>query len=230
MLNSLLTSVFGSRNERLLKQLSGIVRKINALEPDLQTLSDEALKAKTDEFKARVAGGESLDKLLPEAFAVCREASVRVFGMRHFDVQLIGGMVLHSGKIAEMRTGEGKTLMATCRCIERAGRQGRHVITVNDTWPAATPAGWASCTPSWAGVGVVYPGMPHATRGRPTLRHHLRHQQRIRLRYLRDNMALAKEDRFHAAALRHHRRGRLDPDRRGAHPADHLRSPTIPRP
>ena len=113
MLNNLLTSVFGSRNERLLKQLSGIVKKINALEPQMQALSDDALKAKTEEFKARSAKGESLDKLLPEAFAVCREASVRVFGMRHFDVQLIGGMVLHGGKIAEMRTGEGKTLTAT---------------------------------------------------------------------------------------------------------------------
>ena len=97
MLNNLLTSVFGSRNERLLKQLSAIVKKINALEPQMQALSDDALKAKTEDYKARIAKGESLDKLLPEAFAVCREASVRVFGMRHFDVQLIGGMVLHSG-------------------------------------------------------------------------------------------------------------------------------------
>ena len=126
MLNNLLTSVFGSRNERLLKQLNGQVKKINALEPEMQALSDEALKAKTEEFKARIAKGESLDKILPEAFAVCREASVRVFGMRHFDVQLIGGMVLHLGKIAEMRTGEGKTLMATLRGVpQRAGRQGR---------------------------------------------------------------------------------------------------------
>ncbi|HQY50651.1 MAG TPA: preprotein translocase subunit SecA, partial [Thermomonas sp.] len=114
MLNSLLTSVFGSRNERLLKQYGAIVKKINALEAQTKALSDDALKAKTDEFRARIGKGESLDKLLPEAFAVCREASVRVFGMRHFDVQLIGGMVLHSGKIAEMRTGEGKTLTATC--------------------------------------------------------------------------------------------------------------------
>ena len=113
MLNNLLTGIFGSRNERLLKQLGGIVKKTNALEPQMQALSDEALKAKTEEFRARVGKGESLDKLLPEAFAVCREASVRVFGMRHFDVQLIGGMVLHMGKIAEMRTGEGKTLVGT---------------------------------------------------------------------------------------------------------------------
>ena len=113
MINKLLTRVFGSRNERLLKQLQRIVDKINALEPELQKLSDEELKAKTPEFQQRIAGGEALDKILPEAFAVCREASRRVLGMRHYDVQLIGGMVLHLGKIAEMRTGEGKTLVAT---------------------------------------------------------------------------------------------------------------------
>ena len=116
MFNRLLTSVFGSRNERLLRQLNGIVKKINALEPQMQALSDEALKAKTPEFQQRIANGESLDKILPEAFAVCREASQRVLGMRHYDVQLIGGMVLHMGKIAEMRTGEGKTLVATLPC------------------------------------------------------------------------------------------------------------------
>ena len=133
MLNNLLTSVFGSRNERLLKQLSAIVKKINALEPQMQALSDDALKAKTEEFKARSAKGESLDKLLPEAFAVCREASIRVYGMRHFDVQLIGGMVLHSGKIAEMRTGEGKTLTATLAVYLNALEgKGVHVVTVND--------------------------------------------------------------------------------------------------
>ena len=133
MLNSLLTSVFGSRNERLLKQLSGLVKKVNALEPQMQALSDEALQAKTGEFKARHGKGESLDKLLPEAFAVCREASVRVFGMRHFDVQLIGGMILHGGKIAEMRTGEGKTLVATLAAYLNALEgKGVHIVTVND--------------------------------------------------------------------------------------------------
>jgi preprotein translocase subunit SecA len=113
MLNRLLTSIFGSRNDRFVKQLGGIVKKINALEPQMQELSDADLQAKTPEFRERIANGESLDKLLPEAFAVCREASKRVLGMRHYDVQLIGGMVLHLGKIAEMRTGEGKTLVAT---------------------------------------------------------------------------------------------------------------------
>ena len=113
MLNNLLTSVFGSRNERLLRQLQKTVTKINSLESGLVALTDDELKAKTPEFKERIAKGESLDKILPEAFAVCREASKRVLGMRHFDTQLIGGMVLHLGKIAEMRTGEGKTLVGT---------------------------------------------------------------------------------------------------------------------
>src|SRR5690606_31931161 len=107
--------------------------KINALEPQMQALSDAELKAKTPEFRQRVANGESLDKVLPEAFAVCREASVRVLGMRHYDVQLIGGMVLHMGKIAEMRTGEGKTLVATLPCYLNALEgKGVHVVTVND--------------------------------------------------------------------------------------------------
>src|SRR5688572_30278703 len=113
MISGLLKKLFGSRNDRLVKQYSLVVTRINALEPGMQALSDEALSAKTDEFRKRLAEGETLDDLLPEAFAVVREASVRVYGMRHFDVQLIGGMVLHDGKIAEMRTGEGKTLVAT---------------------------------------------------------------------------------------------------------------------
>ncbi|MES2858900.1 MAG: preprotein translocase subunit SecA, partial [Pseudomonadota bacterium] len=199
MLNSLLTSVFGSRNERLLKQLSGIVNKINALEPQMQALSDQALQAKTDEFKARVAGGESLDKLLPEAFAVCREASVRVFGMRHFDVQLIGGMVLHSGKIAEMRTGEGKTLMATLPVYLNALEgKGVHVITVND-YLARRDAGWMGKLYTFLGldVGVVYPGMPHSEKGAAyscAITYGTNNE--FGFDYLRDNMALAKEDRF----------------------------------
>jgi preprotein translocase subunit SecA len=112
MLNRLLTTFFGSRNERLLRQLGGIVKKINALEPQMVALSDAELQGKTPEFRQRVANGESLDKLLPEAFAVCREAAKRVLGLRHFDVQLVGGMVLHMGKIAEMRTGDPVTAVA----------------------------------------------------------------------------------------------------------------------
>ena len=113
MISNILTRIFGSRNERLLKQYGQAVREINALEPAMVALSDDAIRGKTAELKARVANGETLDAVLPEAFAVVREAGKRALAMRHFDVQLIGGMALHNGKIAEMRTGEGKTLTAT---------------------------------------------------------------------------------------------------------------------
>ncbi|MCA3799733.1 MAG: preprotein translocase subunit SecA, partial [Burkholderia sp.] len=113
MTTGFLQKIFGSRNQRLVKQYQKTVTTINALETQIEKLTDDQLRGKTDEFRQRVAAGESLDKLLPEAFAVCREASRRVLKMRHFDVQMIGGMVLHYGKIAEMRTGEGKTLVAT---------------------------------------------------------------------------------------------------------------------
>ena len=133
MLTQLAKKVFGSRNDRLLKQYRKTVEKINALEAEMQALDDAALQAKTTEFKQRIADGADLDSILPEAFAVCREASKRVLGMRHFDVQLIGGMVLHYGKIAEMRTGEGKTLVATLPVYLNAlSGDGVHVVTVND--------------------------------------------------------------------------------------------------
>ena len=133
MLTNLAKKVFGSRNDRLLKQYRKTVAKINAREAEIQALSDEALQAKTAEFKQRLADGATLESMLEEAFAVCREASRRVLGMRHFDVQLIGGMVLHEGKIAEMRTGEGKTLMATLPVYLNAlAGKGVHVVTVND--------------------------------------------------------------------------------------------------
>ncbi|MFN7834885.1 MAG: preprotein translocase subunit SecA [Burkholderiaceae bacterium] len=132
-MSQLLKKVFGSRNDRLLKQYRAAVQAINALEPAMAALSDEALRAKTEEYKTRVAQGETLDQLLPEAFATVREAGKRVHGMRHFDVQLIGGIVLHNGKIAEMRTGEGKTLVATLPAYLNAlAGRGVHVITVND--------------------------------------------------------------------------------------------------
>src|SRR5690606_36688333 len=164
MINRLLTIVFGSRNDRLVKELGGNVRKINALEPQMQALSDAELKAKTPEFRQRVANGESLDKVLPEAFAVCREASFRVLGMRHYDVQLIGCMVLHIGKIAEMRTGEGKTLVATLPTYLNALEgKGVHVVTVND-YLARRDSAWMGRLYTWLGltVGVVYAGVPHA--------------------------------------------------------------------
>ncbi len=133
MVTSILRKVFGSRNDRILKRLQKNVNKINALEPDVQKLSDDELRARTDELRKRYQDGETLDQLLVEAFAVVREASRRVLHMRHFDVQLIGGMVLHEGKIAEMRTGEGKTLVATLSAYLNAlSGKGVHVVTVND--------------------------------------------------------------------------------------------------
>ncbi len=133
MIRSLSKKIFGSQNDRELKRLRKIVDQINAFEGQIEPLDDAALKAKTDEFKQRLAQGETLDDLLPEAFAVVREAAKRVLGMRHFDVQMIGGMVLHSGKIAEMKTGEGKTLVATLPTYLNAlSGKGVHVITVND--------------------------------------------------------------------------------------------------
>ena len=142
MISGLLKKIFGSRNDRLVRQYMHTVRKINALEAEISALSDEALRGKTAEFRERVANGESLDALLPEAFAVVREAGKRVHGMRHFDVQLVGGMVLHNGKIAEMRTGEGKTLVATLPAYLNAlSGRGVHVITVND-YLASRDAEW----------------------------------------------------------------------------------------
>ena len=149
---SLLTQIFGSRNQRLLKKLQKNVRDINALEATLEALSDDALKAKTAEFRTRIAAGASADDLLVEAFAVCREASKRVLKMRHFDVQLVGGMVLHQGKIAEMGTGEGKTLMSTLPAYLNAlTGKGVHVVTVND-YLAQRDAEWMGRLYSWLGL------------------------------------------------------------------------------
>lgn len=162
MLPKLLTQIFGSRNDRLLKQYRVVVQQINALEPQFEQLSDEALKAKTVEFKERHAKGESLDALLPEAFAVVREGGKRVLKMRHFDVQLIGGMSLHNGKIAEMRTGEGKTLMATLPVYLNAlTGKGVHLVTVND-YLARRDAEWMGRLYNFLGltVGINLPQMP----------------------------------------------------------------------
>ncbi|MEO0367769.1 MAG: preprotein translocase subunit SecA [Pseudomonadota bacterium] len=154
-----LKKIFGSRNDRIIKQLSKKVQAINAMEPALQALRDDELKQKTTEFKERLKGGETLDALLPEAFALVREASVRSLGMRHYDVQLIGGMVLHEGKISEMRTGEGKTLMATLAAYLNALAGSVHVITVND-YLAARDAEWMGHVYKFLGltVGVIKSG------------------------------------------------------------------------
>lgn len=163
MLSTLFRKFFGSRNDRLVKQYFQKVKEINALEPAMQALSDDQLRAKTEEFKERFKQGESLEKLLPEAFAVVREGSVRILGMRHFDVQMIGGMVLNAGKIAEMRTGEGKTLVATLPTYLNAiTGKGVHVVTVND-YLAKRDAEWMGKLYNFLGltVGINLSQMPH---------------------------------------------------------------------
>ncbi|MGO4330744.1 preprotein translocase subunit SecA [Cupriavidus sp. 2TAF22] len=163
MITGLLKKVFGSRNERLIKQYGGTVARINALEPKFAPLSDDDLRAMTETFRQRHLAGESLEALLPEAFAVCREASKRVMKMRHFDVQLIGAMVLNDNKIAEMRTGEGKTLTATLAVYLNAlSGKGVHVVTVND-YLAQRDAEWMARLYNFLGlsVGVNLSQMPH---------------------------------------------------------------------
>ena len=163
MLNNLLKKVFGSRNDRLIKQYSQNVRGINALEGSMEALTDEELRAKTGEFKQRLSEGATIDSLLPDAFAVVREASKRVLGMRHFDVQFIGGMALHEGKIAEMRTGEGKTLMATLPAYLNAlAGKGVHLVTVND-YLAKRDAEWMGRIYRFLdiSVGVILSQMEH---------------------------------------------------------------------
>jgi preprotein translocase subunit SecA len=185
MISGLLKKIFGSRNDRLIKQFTPTVKTINALEPALAALSDEALQAKTEEFRGRLAQGETLDNLLPEAFAVVREASKRVLGMRHFDVQMVGGMVLHYGKIAEMRTGEGKTLVGTLPVYLNAlTGKGVHVVTVND-YLAKRDAEWMGRLHRFLGLSggcQSIAAWTTPTSRVPMLRHHLRNQQRIRLR------------------------------------------------
>ena len=181
-----LARIFGSRNQRLVSQYSGIVKKINAFEAALQALSDaDAARPRPTQFREQLAAGKTVDDLLPEAFAVVREASRRVLGLRHFDVQLIGGMVLHEGKIAEMRTGEGKTLVATLPAYLNAlPGKGVHIVTVNDylAQPRRRVDGPDLPLPRHdrrRGQGGP-DGGGEARRLR--LRHHLRHQQRVRLR------------------------------------------------
>ncbi|ANB16599.1 Preprotein translocase subunit SecA [Dokdonella koreensis DS-123] len=199
MLNSFLTGIFGSRNERVLRQLGRRVAQINALEPQMQALDDAALRAKTDEFRQRLADGTKLDDLLPEAFAVVREASQRVLGLRHYDVQLIGGMVLHSGRIAEMRTGEGKTLVATLPVYLNALEgKGVHVVTVND-YLAKRDSAWMGRLYNFLGmdVGVVWPGMDHSNkRAAYTADITYGTNNEFGFDYLRDNMAVSKDQRY----------------------------------
>ena len=193
-----MTTLFGSRNDRLLKQMNKEVLKINALEETTKALNDEELKAKTAEFKERIANGEALNDILPEAFAVVREASVRVFGMRHFDVQMIGGMVLHQGKIAEMRTGEGKTLTATLPTyLNGLTDKGVHVITVND-YLAKRDADWARPLFEFLGmtVGCNIPNMaPEEKQAAYNCDVTYGTNNEFGFDYLRDNMAFTPQQR-----------------------------------
>ena len=198
MVTSLLRKVFGSRNDRILKRLSKIVNKINALEPGLEKLSDSELRARTDQFRQRYQDGETLDQLLPEAFAVAREGSRRVLDMRHFDVQLMGGIILHEGKIAEMRTGEGKTLVATLFCYLNAlSGKGVHVVTVND-YLAPRDAKWMGALYSFLGMttGVVVAGMNHEEK-QEAYKADITYgtNNEFGFDYLRDNMAFRREDK-----------------------------------
>jgi preprotein translocase subunit SecA len=198
MISTLFKKIFGSRNDRLVKQYAQKVAKINALEETVKGLSDEALAAKTAEFKQRFANGETLEQLMPEAFAVVREASQRVLGMRHFDVQLIGGMVLNAGKIAEMRTGEGKTLVATLPTYLNAiAGKGVHVITVND-YLAKRDAEWMGRLYKFLGlsIGVNLSQLP-TDQKRAAYAADITYgtNNEFGFDYLRDNMVYTKEER-----------------------------------
>jgi preprotein translocase subunit SecA len=198
MLSTLFRKFFGSRNDRLVKQYAQKVKEINALEPAMQALSDDALRAKTEEFKQRFTAGETLEKLLPEAFAVVREGSVRALEMRHFDVQMIGGMVLNAGKIAEMRTGEGKTLVATLPVYLNAiTGKGVHVVTVND-YLAKRDAEWMGKLYNFLGlsVGINLSQMQHDAKQQAyaaDITYGTNNE--FGFDYLRDNMVFTAEER-----------------------------------
>ncbi|MDR1026428.1 MAG: DEAD/DEAH box helicase, partial [Lactobacillus sp.] len=197
MIGNLARTLFGSANDRLVKKQQKIVNAVNSFETDIQKLSDEQLKAKTEEFKKRLSGGETLDDILPEAFAVVREAAKRTLGQRHYDVQLIGGIILHKGMISEMKTGEGKTLVATLAAYLNAIEgKGVHVVTVND-YLAKRDAEWMGQVYRFLGLTVSY------------IIHGLDDNQRreayaadityatnneLGFDYLRDNMKHQKED------------------------------------
>jgi preprotein translocase subunit SecA len=207
MFDALLTKIIGSKNDRTLKKLQPMVERIRELEPSVQGLDDAGLAAKRDEFRGRLDAGETLDDLLPEAFAVVREAAVRVLGMRHYDVQMIGGIVLHQGKIAEMRTGEGKTLVSTLPAYLNAlSGRGVHVITVND-YLARRDAEWMGQVHRFLGltVGCIQHEMTDAER-QEAYRADITYgtNNEFGFDYLRDNMKFSLESmvqRGHAFAI-----------------------------
>ena len=226
MISFVAKKIFGTKNARVLKGMRPIVERINQLEPAMQAKSDVELRAMTVDFRSRLENGATLDDLLPEAFAVCREAGKRVLGMRHFDVQLIGGMVLHKGGIAEMKTGEGKTLVATLPVYLNAlAGKGVHVITVND-YLARRDSEWMGRIYKFLGmtVGIVVHGLSDSERQASyRSRRGVRDELGVRVRLpARQHQGLDRALRSAGPQLRHRRRGRLDPDRRGAHAAHHL--------
>ena len=194
MITKTLKKIFGTRNDRELKRIGKIVKRINALEEEFSALDDAALCAKTDEFRVRITDGATVDDLLPEAFAAVREAGHRALGMRHFDVQLIGGMVLHEGMIAEMRTGEGKTLVATLPAYLNAlTGDSVHLITVND-YLATRDAAWMAPLYEFLGmsVGVIHSGQsPEDKRNAYACDIVYGTNNEFGFDYLRDNMAFS---------------------------------------
>ena len=203
----LFSKVFGTRSQREVKSLTATVDKIESLEEEYRALSDHDLRAKTDEFKSRLASGETLDDILPEAFAVCREAADRVLGMRPYRVQLIGGIILHQGRIAEMKTGEGKTLVATLPAyLNGLSGRGVHIITVND-YLAKRDSEWMGKVYRYLGltVGLVIHGVDKADKKRAyaaDITYGTNNE--FGFDYLRDNMAIYKEElvqRGHAFAI-----------------------------
>ena len=225
--SNFMVGVFGSRNQRLIKRYGSLVAAANALEAGLTALERRRVARQDRRAQGAVhAPPQDLDALLPEAFALVREAARRTLGMRHFDVQLIGGIALHQGKIAEMRTGEGKTLVATLNAYLNAlSGKGVHVVTVNE-YLAQRDADWMGPVYRFLGLTVGVIKSNQATdekRAGLRGRHHLRHQQRVRLRLsARQPRVPARGSRPANLELRDRRRGRLDPHRRGAHAADHL--------
>ena len=227
MIGALARKLFGSSNERRIKAYQPRVDAINALETELEKLSDEALRARTADFKKQVADGKSLDDILVPAFATVREAAKRTIGQRHFDVQLIGGMILHEGRISEMKTGEGKTLVATLAVYLNAlSGRGVHVVTVND-YLAKRDAEWMGQIYNFLGltVGVIVHGLDDEQRKTAydcDITYGTNNE--FGFDYLRDNMKYRMEDmvqRGHIYAIVDE--VEFDPDRRGAHAADHFR-------
>ncbi|HPB23568.1 MAG TPA: preprotein translocase subunit SecA, partial [Novosphingobium sp.] len=200
MIGAIAKAIFGSSNDRYVKSLDKIVKQIAAFEPTIEALSDEELVAQTDKFRRLLAGGKSLDDILPEAFATVREAARRVLGMRHFDVQMIGGIVLHRGEIAEMRTGEGKTLVATLAVYLNAIEgKGVHVVTVND-YLARRDAEWMGQIYKFLGltVGIIVPNLTEEER-REAYNSDITYatNNELGFDYLRDNMKHERSQMVH---------------------------------